>query len=209
MPVCRHLHPYDTEERILGFVEKELGMQRDVHDYLQTTLIFSFNATRHPQEDVLDEYEKERKKSHKRLCTICNRLITPLVSKKSAEIKTAIAEQPAQVFSNCRIPTVEISDEMMVWCPMCYLEFMLRKLGGQSYPNDSDYNASYRLNLYVLPDYSFTPELWTATGEALLREFHPQETTVTRLPLRGGQDNPSVPRRWLEYAQSMKHGWNR
>ena len=90
---------------------------------------------------------------------------------------------------------------MMVWCPMCYLEFMLRKLGGQSYPNDSDYNASYRLNLYVLPDYSFTPELWTATGEALLREFHPQETTVTRLPLRGGQDNPSLPRRWLEYAQ--------
>src|SRR6266516_2797190 len=39
------LAPYDTEEGILGFVEKELGMQRDVYDYLQTTLIFSFNAT--------------------------------------------------------------------------------------------------------------------------------------------------------------------
>jgi len=200
------LAPYDTEEGILGFVEKELGMQRDVYDYLQTTLIFSFNATHLQQEDILNEYEKERRKSHKRLCTICNRLITPQVSKKSTEIKTAIAEQPAQIFSNRRIPTVENSNDMMVWCPMCYLEFMLRKLSGQNYPSGSDYNASYRLNLYILPDYSFTPELWRATGEALLREFHPQATTVTRLPLRGGQDNPSLPRCWLEHA-TVDEAW--
>jgi CRISPR type I-D-associated protein Csc3/Cas10d len=85
----------------------------------------------------------------------------------------------------------------MVWCPMCYLEFMLRRLSGQSYPAGSNYNASYRLNLYILPDYSFTPELWADTGQELLREFHPEETTVSKLVLRGRKDNPSLPTRWL------------
>jgi hypothetical protein len=204
--ILRALAPYDTEERILSFVEKELGIRGDVYDYLRSTLILSFDSTRFQQEDSLKEYEKERRKSHKRLCTICNRLITPQVSKKSTEIKTAIAEQPAQIFSNRRVPTLENNGDMMVWCPMCYLEFMLRKLSGQSYPDDSDYNASYRLNLYILPDYSFTPELWTATGEALLQEFHPKSTTVTKLALRGNRDDPSLPRRWLEH-HTVDRAW--
>ena len=198
--VLRALKVYDTEEKILAYVEKELGIQGDVRNYLQSTLLFSFDLSRAQIDDPLQEYEKERRKTHKRLCTICNRLITSQVSKKSTEIKTAIAEQPAQIFSNRRVPTLENSNDMMVWCPMCYLEFMLRKLNGHGYPEGGDYNGSYRLYLYVLPDYSFTPELWTTTGEQLLQDFHPRATTVTRLALRGSKDDPSIPRRWLEYG---------
>ncbi len=204
--ILRALKNYDKEENFLAFAEKELGIQGDAKNYLQTTLVFSFDPKHAQDEDPLHEYEKERRRSHKRLCTICNRLITSQVSKKSTEIKTTIAEQPAQIFSNRRVPTEENKNDMMVWCPMCYLEFMLRRLSGQSYPAGSNYNTSYRLNLYILPDYSFTPELWTDTGQGLLREFHPRETTVSKLVLRGGKGDPSLPRRWLEH-HTVDEAW--
>jgi len=142
------LEKYNKDEQLLAFVEKELGFQSDAESYLRANLTFSFSPERLQDEDPLKEYGKERNLSHKRICVICNRLITSKVDKKSTEIKTNVAEQQAQVFSNKRLPSNEVSS-MMVWCPMCYLEFMLRKLSGQSYPAGSDYNASYRLYLYV------------------------------------------------------------
>ncbi len=192
------LKEYDKDEHLLSFVEKELGFRSDAESYLKANLIFSFDPERLQDENPLKEYEKERNQSHKRICVICNRLITSKVDKKSTEIKTNVADQQAQVFSNKRLPTNEVNN-MMVWCPMCYLEFMLRKLSGQSYPAGSDYNASYRLHLYVLPDYSFTPQLWEAIGEELLREnFYGEKTVVSKLTLRGSRDEPGLPAQWLK-----------
>ncbi len=194
--ILQALASKDQEKKLLAFVEKELGIQEDLKKYLQANLIFSFAPERQAGDDPLAEYEKARRKSHKRLCTICNRLIPPSV--KNMSIKTAIAEQSALVFSNRRLPDEKNHNDMMVWCPMCYLECMLRKLSGQSYPEGGDYKASYRLHLYILPDYAFTPELWKESGEELLGVFHPNSTTVTKLALRGSKEEPALPRRWLE-----------
>ncbi|MFL5692059.1 MAG: type I-D CRISPR-associated protein Cas10d/Csc3, partial [Ktedonobacteraceae bacterium] len=197
---------YNKDENLLSFVEKELGFQSDVESYLKANLTFSFAPERLQAENPLQEYEKERNQSHKRICVICNRPITSKVDKKSTEIKTNVAEQQAQVFSNKRLPTNEVNS-MMVWCPMCYLEFMLRKLSGQSYPAGSDYNASYRLYLYVLPDYSFTPQLWQAIGEELLQDnFYAEKTVVSKLTLRGSKDEPALPTRWL-MQRAVDQGW--
>ncbi len=75
---------------------------------------------------------------------------------------------------------------------------MLRKLSGLSYPEGSDYNSSYRLYLYVLPDYSFTPQLWEIAGEELLMNFYREKTAVSKLVLRGSKDEPNLPSLWLE-----------
>ncbi|HXL38073.1 MAG TPA: type I-D CRISPR-associated protein Cas10d/Csc3 [Ktedonobacteraceae bacterium] len=200
------LAKYDKDEHLLAFVEKELGFQSDVESYLRANLTFSFDPERLQEEYPLKEYEKERNQSHKRICVMCNRLITSKIDKKSTEIKTSVAEQQAQVFSNKRLPTNEVNN-MMVWCPMCYLEFMLRKLSGQSYPAGSDYNASYRLYLYVLPDYSFTPQLWQSIGEELLQDnFYAKKTVVSKLSLRGGKDEPALPTQWL-MQRTVDQGW--
>jgi hypothetical protein len=196
------LAQYDTEERRRGFVNEALGLQSDIEHYLRTNLIFSFNLERSPGEGPLEAYEKPRNRSHKRTCVICNRDIPPGVS---SEIITSIADQQAQVFSNKLLPSAEVKGQM-VWCPMCYLEFMLRKLSGQGYPAKSDYNASYRLHLYVLPDYSFTPQLWNAIGEDLLESFYGEKTVVSKLALRGSKDEPSLPTRWLEQGK-VDEGW--
>lgn len=197
----RLLTPYEREDLIQAFVEKSLGMQSDTRQYLREHFQFSFDLSRAQTDDQLKEYEKPRTRTHKRLCVLCNRSISGKMGAKDMQIDTSVAEQAALVFSNRRVPTIENKNDMMVWCPMCYLEFMLRRLGGQGYPEGSDYTASYRLYMYLLPDYSFTPELWTATGERLLREFSPGITTVTRMPLRGGKDDPAIPRHWLEYGR--------
>jgi hypothetical protein len=192
------LKPYDTEERRLTFVNEELGLLHDFDQYLSTMLTFSFARNRLPEPDLLPAYEKARSRSHKRLCVICNRIISPSV--KSCDILTAIAEQQAFVFSNRLLPAAEIVGQM-VWCPLCYLEFLLRKLSGQSFPAGSDTGLSRRLYLYILPDYAFTPQLWDAVGEELLGQFYGQETVVTRLPLRGSREEPSLPTRWLDQHQ--------
>lgn len=202
--IAEALREYEKTEHLLSFVEKTFGFRSDANNYLDSYLVFSFDPQRTPEESPLKEYEKERKKSHKRICVICSRLISPQM--KDHEIKTTIANQQAQVFSNKRLPTEEIKNEMMVWCPMCYLEFMLRKLSGQGYPEGSDYNSSYRLYLYVLPDYSFTPQLWKDTSQKLLRNFLPKETVVSRLALRGSKDDPALPTHWLE-RRTVDQSW--
>lgn len=197
------LTPYDKEERRRGFVNEELGLQSDIENYLRTNLTFSFKPERLSEEGPLETYEKTRNRSHKRTCLICNRDIPPKV--KSSVIITDIAEQQAQVFSNKLLPSIAVRGQM-VWCPMCYLEFMLRKLSGQSYPAGSDYNASYRLYLYVLPDYSFTPQLWESIGQELLSNFYGEKTVVSRLVLRGSKEDPGLPARWLE-QRNIDQGW--
>src|SRR5205085_7429706 len=64
--VLRALKVYDKEEKILAYVEKELGIQGDVRNYLQSMLLFSFDLSRAQIDDPLQEYEKERRKTHKR-----------------------------------------------------------------------------------------------------------------------------------------------
>jgi hypothetical protein len=189
------LEPYDRLDRRVAFVDEELGLQADVATYLAANLVFSFAPQRLTEESVLKLYEKERGYAHKRQCVICNRPIPRGV--KDANIITDIAEQQAQVFSNRLLPAAEVNGQM-VWCPLCYLEFMLRKISGQSYPAGSDTNISRRVYLYILPDYSFSPALWERIGQDLLGEFYPEKNTVTRLPLRGSKDKPSLPRQWLE-----------
>jgi hypothetical protein len=195
------LTPHDRPERRQEFVNRELGIAEDIASYLDTYLSFSFDqdSARTLDDQRLILYEKARSRSsHKRTCLICNRDIPPAM--KSNDIITSIADQQALVFSNKLQPAPEVKGQM-IWCPMCYLEFMLRKLNNQGYPPETDYNASCRLYLYILPDYSFTPQLWQDMGNStmtsLLRNFHPEKTTVTRLLLRSNKDNPAVPQQWL------------
>src|SRR6266487_1071199 len=198
------LAPLDKEDRRLAFVNEELGLQSDITRYLDAYLTFSFKPERTIDDNRLKIYELPRtRSSHKPTCIICNRDIPP--GMKSKIIITSIAGQQAQVFSNKLQPASEVKGQMR-WCPMCYLEFMLRKLSGQSYPSDTDYNSSYRLHLYVLPDYSFTPQLWEYASRELLRNFEPKETAVSRLVLRGGKDDPGLPTRWLE-QRSVDEEW--
>jgi hypothetical protein len=201
----RALQTYDTPDRRRALVEKEFGFESDCIDYLRTHLTFSFAPGRLAHESPRAEYERERTPVHKRLCVLCNRLITTAITKKASQIEARMAEMPAQVFSNKRRSTSTVK-EPMVWCPMCCLEYLLRRLNGQGYPDECDYNASYRLYLYLLPDYSFTPQLWQDTAEELVGAFSKQHTVVSRLVLRGDEQEPSVPTRWLS-GHSLDPRW--
>jgi hypothetical protein len=55
--ILRALKNYDKEENFLAFAEKELGIQGDAENYLQSTLVFSFDPKRAQDEDPLHEYE--------------------------------------------------------------------------------------------------------------------------------------------------------
>lgn len=186
---------------LLELANRELGLEQDVADYLRSNLVLSPLGSRRPEpEGDAEVLLREHRRQHNRLCVICNRPIPAHLDKKNIGVKSAIFEGNRQVFSNRLIPRASSVSEM-VWCPMCYLEFMLRKLLGVGFTTGVDANASDRLFLFLLPDYSFTPE---ALNHA--RELFAYFDGVTRLKLRQRDDEPGAPSAWL-LGSGLDRAW--
>ncbi len=176
-------------------VDRELALAQDLESYLAENFVCSHPAfvsfTGSPG-NVFAEYEKRRTgASHQRLCVLCSRVIP--AEMRSSNIKTGIIEDQALVFSNKLVPREKVSP-LMVWCPMCYLEFTLRQLSGLGYIQGADSGLSDRLYLYLFPDYFFTPEQ-IANMKKILDMF--REQTALKLRRYGKDDEPSLPTLWM------------
>jgi len=167
-----------------------LGFRQDLTDYLQEHLYLSFAPEVHLSDDALATYSRPKKRSHSaEMCSLCNRK-----SEYTQALRTGILDDFGRVFSNRVLPAQEAPQGNRTWCPICHLEFIFRKLLGLGLPGNASYGISYRVFLYILPTFSFTPEH--------LRLFHPlldRFARVTNLPVRDyGRDAPGAPRLWLE-----------
>ena len=171
----------------------KLGLSRDLEVYLSENLYLSFAPAIHLEADSLFDYIAPKRKGHAgQLCSLCNRR-----SEYTQEVRTGILDDFGRVFSNRVLPALEAPQSNRLWCPVCMLEFVLRKIAGLGLPSNAHYKNSYRIYLYVLPTFSFTPE-HLRLFEPLLRAFH----NVTNLPMRDyGKDIPGVPRLWLEQRE--------
>lgn len=174
-------------------VVAKLGFRDDLLEYLKEHLSLSFAPETKLAEDALAVYAVKKRKGHSdKVCSICNRR-----SKFVQPLRTDILSDFGRVFSNRVLPAQESPGENRPWCPICHLEFILRKLTGLALPSEADYGQSYRIHLYVLPTFSFTPEHARLFG----RMLGPLQQ-VTALPVRDfGQAAPGLPRLWLERSQ--------
>lgn len=168
----------------------ELGLRQDLEAYLRENLYLSFAPASHLEADGLTGYTRAKRKGHTgKICSICNRY-----SEYTDELRTGILDDFGRVFSNRVLPAAEAPQGNRLWCPVCQLEFILRKTMGMGLPSGAHYKNSRRIYLYMLPTFSFTPEH--------LRLFQPlldQFQRVTNLPVRDyGKDAPGAPRLWLE-----------
>lgn len=168
-------------------VTSGLGFRQDLTTYLNEQLNLSFARETNLSDDALAAYSTRKKKGHSsRLCSICNRS-----SDYVQDLRTDTLGDFGRVFSNRVLPDQESPSKNRPWCPICHLEFILRKFSGLAVSN---YGQSYRINLYILPTFSFTPEHARLFGR-MLRPL--QE--VTALPIRDyGKAAPGLPRLWLE-----------
>ncbi|MBT9258871.1 MAG: type I-D CRISPR-associated protein Cas10d/Csc3 [Clostridiales bacterium] len=182
--VLAHL-PHGELEAGRRTVVEQLGFGPDLREYLGEHLVLSWTPDARPAHDPLRHYAVPKRKGHsKRLCSLCNR-----TSEHVQELRTDVLGDFGQVFSNRVLPSRK-AERNRPWCPVCHLEFMLRRRAGLSLPA----GASYRIYLYVLPTYSFTPEHAAVLGRLL----HPLQL-VTSLPVRDyGEASPGIPRLWLE-----------
>jgi len=187
--VLEALAAVDTKAGRQGAVA-ELGFRQDLFTYLEENLYLSFAPETQLTEDVLGAYTRIKRKGHStKVCSICNRC-----SDYVRELRTGILSDFGRVFSNRVLPAIEAPGKNRPWCPVCHLEFILRKLAGLSLPAGADYGNSKRIYLYVLPTFSFTPH-HVKLFEPLLSRFQ----RVTNLPIHDyGRDAPSIPRLWLE-----------
>jgi CRISPR-associated protein Csc3 len=192
------LQPYDSSAKRLAYVNAEFGLETDINHYLDENLVFSFAPERVTNNSPLVLAARERSYSHGRACSFCNRQIPTEMKSKNRQI--TMAGIVTTTFSNRLRPRDDRQAPMQVWCPMCYLEFMLRERMGLGYPRGFSTADSDRLYLFLLPDYSFTPEFWQYANSRLLKPF----SQVTRLKVRRGfreeADAPTIPNTWLVHG---------
>jgi len=169
----------------------ELGLRQDLESYLAENLYLSFAPANQLTADSLAGYMSPKRKGHTgRVCSICNRR-----SEYVRPLRTGILDNFGRVFSNRVLPAKEAPGKMRPWCPICQLEFILRKVMGMGLPSKAHYKNSRRIYLYVLPTFSFTPE-HLRLFEPLLAPFR----RVTGLPVRDyGKDDAGLPCYWLEH----------
>lgn len=169
----------------------ELGLRQDLEAYLREHLYLSFAPASLMGDDGLTDCAKSKRKGHTgQVCSLCNRY-----SEYVRELRTGILDDFGRVFSNRVLPAKEAPQGNRLWCPICQLEAVLRKVMGMGLPSGAHYKNSYRIYLYVLPAYSFTSE-HLRLFESLLHPFR----RVTSVPVRDyGRDDPGLPRLWLEH----------
>ena len=186
------LRSFDSTVQRLKHANKETGLRTEMTGYIEEHLTLSFNQTR-TVSSPLAQVARERKYGYGKLCSFCNRLA-------SKTLKIELAGIVTTTFSNRRIPS-QVVKEMQVWCPICYLEFMLRERMGMGYSQGYDKSSSVRLYLFLLPDYSFTPEFWQFARRRLFQPFE----SVTKLKVRRNfgeeADAPTIPNTWLLHGK--------
>ena len=190
------LSELDSREARLDYVNEELGMRSDFENYMLNQLEFSFLQKSGEPADVYQEYTRKKSGSHKRLCVLCNRFITKKVSKGDTEIKAGILEDNIQTFSNRVLPRLS-NVSAHVWCPICYLEFMLRQILELGFAPNADKNSSRKVHLFLFPDYYFTSDL-LADSEDVLNPF--RERTGLKVRNYGGEET-TCSEIWLNRAQ--------
>lgn len=175
----------------------QIGFRPSLTSYLDEYLQLSWEQRVSLRADALGEYQKSKTKSHKAMrdkafqtgiCSLCNRF-----TEYTHEIRTDVLGGFGRVFSNRVVPANEASGINRSWCPVCYLEFVFRKIVGLSLPRGADYGNSRRLYLYVLPTFTFTPE-HLKLFQRWLKQFH----DTTGLPVRDYGD-AGFPTKWLEH----------
>ncbi len=172
-------------------IVSEFSFTPDLTKYLEQNLHLSCAPEINLSDDAISGYSRQKKKSHSKICSICNQF-----SEYTQDLRTGVFGDSGQNFSNRVLPAKSIG-KRRPWCPICHLEFIMRKLIGLALPSGADYNSSRRIHLYVLPTFSFTPE-YAKFLDRMLRPLR----EITALPIRDyGESAPGFPRIWLEQSK--------
>ncbi len=194
--VLEAMSKLDTQAGRQAAVDK-LGLRQDLESYLAEHLYLSLAPASHLEADGLTGYAAAKGKGHAgKVCSLCNRS-----SAFTQELRTGILDDFGRVFSNRVLPAVEAPQGNRLWCPICQLEFVLRKVVGLGLPANAHYKNSRRIYLYLLPTFSFTPE-HLRLFEPLLRPF----SRVTGFPIRDYGQDWGLPHHWLE-RRSFDPDW--
>jgi hypothetical protein len=192
--------PLDSLEKRQNYVEDELALKIDTIGFLQQSLVLSWDTQSiRSFEDPLTVVEAKKKSgSHKGICSLCNRKIPQEM--KASTIKADILEDTLKEFSNRLLPRDDVTSRL--WCPQCYLEWMVRKLAGLGYAPGADPRKSERLYFFILPNPVLTPEMLD-----VLRDRLKLLKDGTAIKIRQyGKGTSSIPRVWLNKGDWTQEG---
>jgi len=173
---------------VAGRVTDELHLTEDLRLYLRERLRVSLDETADVTDNPWPVLMKGKTRTPGLICSVCSRH-----SPHAIPIRTGVLGDSAQEFSNWCLPS-PTTDKCRLWCPTCYFEFALRAIAGLTAPPGTERRNSARLSLYLLPTYSFTPEMVSMFAEDTLRPFQ----DVTALTVRDYGQRHSHAHIWLE-----------
>ncbi|HBB32363.1 MAG TPA: type I-D CRISPR-associated protein Cas10d/Csc3 [Cyanobacteria bacterium UBA8803] len=195
-----NLRDLDSPEKRQNYVEDELALKADTVAFLKESLIWSWNSqvVNSLAEPLGIVAVKKKTGSHKNLCSLCNRIIPKQM--KASTIKADILEDTLKEFSNRLLPKVNVASRL--WCPQCYLEWMVRKLAGIGYAPGAKHDNSERLYFFIMPNPVLTPEML----DVLRNRLKPlRDSTAVRVR-QYGKGTHSIPKVWLHSRSLTEAG---
>lgn len=192
--------PLDSPEKRQNYVENQLNLRGDTLRFLQESLILSWDiqAVNLVEEPLAIVEAKDKTGSHQKLCSLCNRIIPKEMEQST--IKADILEDNIKEFSNRLLPKTNVTSRL--WCPQCYLEWMVRKLAGLGYAPGAESKNSERLYFFILPNPVLTPEML----DVLRNRLEPLQKGTAVKVRQYGKATSSIPKVWLETKDATSKG---
>lgn len=157
--LLNHLKEYEGWESVAESFTSDI--RSEMRAYLADVLVIDGSPILASDTELTDAYDQYVSKRGGKLCTLCNRGTTS-TRKSDMEVKKSVSTLQAG-FSN-RTRAGASKPEQLLMCAPCRMEFSLRETAGSR-------RESGRLFFHFVPDYFYTPLLWTLT-ERLFRYYN-------------------------------------
>lgn len=116
-----------------------------------------------------DPFEEHHSVRRGKTCTFCNRGTT---STRKSDMKAPKSLTTFQAGYSNRIPADAGKPEKLLVCTPCQIEFSLRETGATRRDDD-------RLFIHLMPDYFYTPAMWSLYADELFARFTGEAMTRT------------------------------
>lgn len=169
--LAERLTAYSNEWESMVMDEHTGEFETELRAYLADILRIGGKASgpTDEREALSDPFEEHHTVRRGKTCTFCNRGTT---STRKSDMKAPKSLTTFQAGYSNRIPADAGQPEKLLVCIPCQIEFSLRETGATRRDDD-------RLFVHLIPDYFYTPTMWSLYADELFARFTGEAMTRT------------------------------
>lgn len=169
--LAQRLHDFSEEWDDVVMAEHTSAFETELRAYIADVLRVGGQAS-NPTDEMAalsDPFEEHHTTRRGKTCTFCNRGTT---STRKSDMKASKSLTTFQAGYSNRIPADAGKPDKLLACIPCQVEFSLRETGATRREDD-------RLFIHLVPDYFYTPAMWSLYADEVFARFTGEAMTRT------------------------------